>query len=68
MRGAQRKKSFERLFFSSFLCFNKKSTQISRSTLLGNHGQVERALPEARLLRLNWDHLRVDQVRGAVEH
>ena len=69
MRRAQRKKSFERLFFSSFLCFNNKSsTQVSRCTLLGNHGQMERALPETCLLRLNWDHLRVDQVRGAVEH
>ena len=67
MRGAQRKKSFERLSLG-FLCFNKSSTQVSRCTLLGNHGQVERALPEARLLRLNWNHLRVDQVRGPVEH
>ena len=68
MRGAKRKKSFERLFFSSFLCFNKSSTQVSRCTLLGNHGQMERALPETRLVRLDRDHLRVDQVRGAVEH
>ena len=66
MRGALRKKSFERLLFLS--SFNKKSTKVSRCTLLGNYGQMERALPEARLLWLHRDHLRVDQVRGEMEH
>ena len=66
MRGALRKKSFERLLFLS--SFNKKSTKVSRCTLLGNYGQMERTLPEAGLLWLHWDHLRVDQVRGEVEH
>ena len=34
----------------------------------GYPGQVERAIPEAGLLRLHGDHLRVDQVRGEVVH
>ena len=38
------------------------------SRCLGDDGEMERALPEARFLRLHGDHLCLDQVRGEVEH